>query len=56
MAKNGDYDFLKLPLVKASKSGRAAQRGVFDSFKNRIQRLTDKSYYRDKVSEFMTEE
>jgi hypothetical protein len=39
MAKRGDYDFFKLPLIRASKSGKAAQRGVFDAFKNRIQNI-----------------
>ena len=56
MAKNGDYDFFKLPLIKSSKSGRAAQRGIFDAFKNRIKRFTDPAYYKDKASEFLSEE
>lgn len=56
MAKRGDYDFYKLPLLPASASGRAAQRGIFDGFKNRIKRFTDPSYYKDKISSFVSEE
>lgn len=56
MAKNGDYDFFKLPLMRASKSGRAAQRGIFDSFKQRIKRFKDASYYKDKISDFISEQ
>lgn len=55
MARNGDYDFFKLPLIRASKSGRAAQRGIFDSFKQRIKRFLDASYYKDKISNFISE-
>jgi hypothetical protein len=39
MIKNNDYDFFKLPLVRASSSGKAAQRSVFDSFKHRMSKL-----------------
>lgn len=56
MAQRGDYDFFKLPLMPASTSGRAAQRGIFDSFKNRIKRLFDSSYWKDKVSNFLSDE
>lgn len=56
MAKNGDYDFFKLPLLKASRSGKAAQRSFWSSFKTRIKRLFDKSYYKDKVSDFLSDE
>jgi hypothetical protein len=43
-------------LIPSSSSGRAAQRGIFDSFKNRIKRFTDASYYKDKISDFVSEE
>lgn len=56
MAQRGDYDFFKLPLIKATASGKAAQRSIFDSLKTRIRRLFDKSYYKDKISEFLSEE
>ena len=56
MAKRGDYDFFKLPLIKASNSGKAAQRTMFEAFKNRINRFLDPSYYKDKVSDFLSEE
>ena len=56
MAKRGDYDFLKLPLVRASNSGKAAQRNMFDALKTRIKRMFDVSYYKDKVSDFLSEE
>lgn len=56
MAQKGDYDFFKLPLIPSSSSGRAAQRGVFDSFKNRVKRFTDSSYWKDKISDFVSEE
>jgi hypothetical protein len=56
MAKRGDYDFFKLPLIKASNSGKAAQRTMFEAFKNRISRFLDPSYYKDKVSDFLSEE
>lgn len=56
MIKNNDYDFFKLPLIPASGSGKAAQMGVFASFKNRVKRMTDKSYWKDKVSDFVSEE
>lgn len=56
MAKRGDYDFFKLPLINASKSGKAAQRTMFDAFKNRMKRFFDSSYYKDKVSDFLSEE
>ena len=56
MIKNEDYDFFKLPLIRASNSGRAAQRGIFDSLKNRIKRFTDASYYKDNISNFLSEE
>jgi hypothetical protein len=29
LAKNGDYDFFKLPLLKASTSGKYAQKNMF---------------------------
>ena len=56
MAQRNDYDFYKLPLLPASASGRAAQRGPFDAFKNRIKRFMDPSYWKDKVSSFVSEE
>lgn len=51
-----DYDFFKLPLVKSSSSGRAAQRGILDAFKQRASRFFDKTYYKDKVSQFLSDE
>jgi hypothetical protein len=56
MALRGDYDFYKLPLVRASKSGKAAQRTMFEAFKTRIKRLSDWSYYKDQISDFLSEE
>lgn len=56
MASKNDYDFFKLPLIPSSSPGRAAQRGIFDSFKNRIKRFTDASYWKDKISDFVSEE
>ena len=56
MARREDYDFFKLPLIRASKSGKAAQRSIFDAFKTRIKRFFDASYYKDKVSDFLSEE
>ena len=56
MIKNNNYDFFKLPLIPASNSGRAAQGGVFNAFKNRVKRFTDKSYWKDQISEFVSEE
>lgn len=56
MIKNNDYDFFKLPLVRASNSGKAAQRSIFDSFKHRMSKLLSAQYYKDKVSDFLSEE
>lgn len=56
MANRGDYDFFKLPLIRASNSGKAVQRSIFDSFKNRISRMFSAQYYKDKVSNFLSEE
>lgn len=56
MGLRGDYDFYKLPLIRASKSGKAAQRTVAEAFKTRISRLTDWSYYKDQISDFLSEE
>lgn len=56
MGQRGDYDFYKLPLVRASKSGKAAQRTVAEAFKTRMKRLTDWSYYKDQISDFLSEE
>lgn len=56
MIRNNDYDFFKLPLVRASNSGKAAQRSVFDSFKHRMSKMFSAQYYKDKVSDFLSEE
>ena len=56
MAKNGDYDFFKCPLIKASKSGKAVQKSIFERFKVRIKRLFDTSYYKDSISNFLNSE
>lgn len=56
MAKNGDYDFFKCPLIKASKSGKAVQKSIFERFKVRIKRLFDASYYKDSISNFLNSE
>ena len=56
MAKRGDYDFFKLPLIRASKSGKAAQRSMWDAFKTRIKNIFNSQYYKDKVSDFLSED
>lgn len=56
MAKKGDYDFFKLPLMRASKSGKAAQRNMLDAFKTRMKNIFNAQYYKDKVSDFLSED
>lgn len=56
MIKNNDYDFFKLPLMEASVSGRYAQGGILNNLKTRLRRMADSSYYKDKISNFLSEE
>ena len=53
MAKSGDYDFFKCPLIKASKSGKAVQKSIFERFKTKIKRFFDVEYYKDNISNFL---
>lgn len=56
MIKEKDYDFFKLPLIKSGNAGKAAQKSLFDRFKTRISRFKDGTYYKDKISNFLSDE
>lgn len=56
MANKGDYDFFKLPLMRASKSGKAVQRSMLEGVKTRFKNIANAQYYKDKVSDFLSED